>query len=506
MFETMHGSHTQRKLELLGKGQAKVSVKVDLGATCKKVLATSAKCYLAGVERGDGGEVRVSGKVVTRVIYIDEFDAFNSEERTEAFTEKVTLKTVSAVSVNAAAIVLETTVAENAGQSVEVDSIIDLVVVGLMPQDLVYVSNISGQAEARRETVKIATFERSIEERFSADEKLELDKNCAGVLGVDCSACVRDVYADDGRVTIKGTVSANVIAVKSGETTTMTNTTHEFDFSKTVHLQGLTAEDNVLGTVAVQGVTLRAENKVKPELNIEVDLAFNGHIVVTKSIEYVADAFSFDNALSFASTSAEHTNALPQTNVVVDVEGNMTMPANALYIARILTSSGSHITNVNIGCTDGKVTVEGVLATTVVYECEEKQIHSQLAEVPFNTTVRVEGIGTRFNIHATASIISCYVKGRRGKELMVDAKLGISINASETHAIDLTAEIAIGEAKVRDESAIVIYMVERGETLWDIAKRISMSTTEIIKQNPNCEKGVSTGDKIFIYRQQVINF
>jgi len=506
MFETVHGTATQRKLEMLGKGQVRVPVKVELGTTLKKVLSTSAKCYLGGVERGDGGEVRVSGKVITRVIYIDEFDAFNSDERTDTFTERVTLKNPSAVSFHAASIVLETTLGESAGQSVEVDNVIDLIVVGLIPQEMRFVSGLTGQAEARREVAKMTTFERAIEERFSADERIELDKNCAGVLGVDCTACVRDLYVDDGRVTIKGTVSANVISVRSGEVTTMTNASHEFDFSKVVHLQGLTAEDNVLGSIAVAGVTLRAENKVKPELNIEVDLAFNGHVVVTTQVEFVSDAFSFDNALSLSTASAEHTNALPQTNAVVDVEGNMTMPANSPYIARILTSSGAHITGVNIGCTDGKVTVEGVLATTVVYECEEKQIHSHVAEVPFNTTIRVEGIGSRFNIHATASVISCYVKGRRGKELMVDAKLGVSIVASETITTDLTTEITIGEAKIRDESAIVIYMVESGETLWDIAKRISMSTTEIVRQNPNCEKGVAVGDKIFIYRQQVINF
>jgi len=506
MFETVYGTATQRKLEMQGRGQAKVSARLELKAGCKKVLSASAKCYVGGVERGDGGLCMVSGKVVTRVIYVDEFDAFNSEERTDAFNERLALKSATAVSIHAAAIVLETSVGENAGQTVEVDSVIDLVVVGLVPNEIRYVSGITGQAEARFERMPLATYERSVEERFSADERVELDKNCAGVLGVDCSACVRDLYVDDGRVTIKGTVSANVISVKSGEVSTMMSVGHEFDFSKTVHLQGLSAEDSVLGTVAVAGVTLRAENKVKPELAIEVDLVFNGHVVATKEIEFVADAFSFDNALALSSAVAEHTNALPQTNAVMDVEGNMTMPVNTPYIARILASSGSHITGVNIGCVDGKVTVEGVIASTVVYECEEKQIHSHVAEVPFSTTVRVEGIGAGFDIHASVGVISCFVKARRGKELMVDAKLGVSISASEVHASEITAEITMGEAKVRDDSAIVIYMVERGETLWDIAKRISMSTSEIVKQNPSCEKGVAVGDKIFIYRQQVINF
>jgi LysM repeat protein len=506
MFEPVYGTVTQRKLEMLGRGQLRTTARMELKVACKKVLSKSAKCFLGGVERGDGGEVRVNGKVVSRIIYIDEFDAFNSEERTDTFTERVVLKNASATSLHAAAIVMETSVSGDLGQSMEIDSTIDLVIVGQVPQDIRFVTGIQGLAEARFDRARIATFERAVEERFSADDVFELDKNCAGVLGVDCNACVRDIYVDDGRVTVKGTVSANIVTVKSGETTTITNATHEFDFSKVVHMTGLNAEDNVFGTVAVAGVTLRAENKVKPELVIEVDLAFNGHVVASKEVEFVADAFSFDNALTFATTLAEHTNALPQTNAVADVEGNVMMPANAPFIARILTASGSHLGGVNIGCVDGKVTVEGTIATTVVYECEEKQIHSHIAEVPFNTTIRVEGIGSAFNIQATAGVITCYVKARRGKELMVDAKLGVSISASETFAVDLTSEITVGEAKTRDDSAIMIVMPETGETLWDIAKRIGMSTTEIIRQNPSCEKGITVGEKIFIYRQQVINF
>ena len=506
MFETVHGTAAQRKLEMLGKGQVKMPARIDLNVACKQVLSVSAKCYLTGVERGEGGLCQVSGKITTRVIFMDEFDAFNSEERTDTFTERLTVKNSAAISVHAAAVVLESTVSDNAGQSIEVDSIVDLVLVGLVEKEVKFVTGITGSAEVRMEKTKLTSFDRAIEEKFSADDRFELDKNCAGVLGVDCSASIRDIYADDGRVTIKGTVSANVISVKNTETTTMVNAIHEFDFSKTVHLSGLTAEDMVFGNVAVAGVTIRAENKVKPELNIEVDLVFNGHIVVTKEIQYVADAFSGEFAMNLTSGSIEHTNALQQVNSVADIEGNVTMPANTPYIARILATSGAHITGVNLGVADGKITIEGVLATAVVYECEEKQTYSHVAEVPFNTTVRVEGIGAGFNIQAAVSVISCYVKARRGKELMVDAKLGVSISATEVATKELTTAIAVGDAKTRSGSAIVIVLPEAGETLWDVAKRISMSPAEIIRQNPSCEQGVSVGDRLFIYRQQVINF
>ena len=52
----------------------------------------------------------------------------------------------------------------------------------------------------------------------------------------------------------------------------------------------------------------------------------------------------------------------------------------------------------------------------------------------------------------------------------------------------------------------MIHIAGERETLWDIAKRVGISTAEIVKQNPAAATGITEGERITIYRQHVINF
>ena len=511
-LEVVYGAAHQRQLRQLARNSVKIAAKLDLRVSAKKVLSATASCYLGAVERsesgGKDGECKISGRVVTRVIYIDEFDAFNSEERTDNFTEKLVFKNHSSViSVSPAAIVLETSVADNSsGTSIDVDSIVEIAVMGLVSKEIKYATGFNCGAEAKLEKVMFTTFSKMVEERFAADERIELDKSCSGVLGVDVAAYIRDIDCNENRVSIKGCVCVNAITVKNNETQMISNSQHEFDFHKTITVQGIGIDDTVIGNIAVGGVVIKADSKDKPELAVEVDLLFSGAAVSGREIEHAADILSFDNHLGLTPANIENIVCIPQNNVVVDIESNITMPAKAPYISKILAVSGSHINSVNIMPADGKTTIEGVIAASVVYECEEKQIHTHAVQVPFNTVVKVEGVSAGHNIQVAVQPINCHIKARRGKELLVDARLGISIAGMTVRTAQITGDIVLGEAKARDDSAIMIYIVQGKETLWDVAKRINVASVDIIKQNPQVASGVRSGDKIFIYRQNVISF
>ena len=507
-MEAIFGSLEQKRMKQLGKASVKIASKLELKTAAKKILSTTANCFGVTVERVEN-EFRVSGRVVTRVVFIDEFDAFNSEERVDNFSEKITVKGFDVSgAVSAVAIVADVGCSDvvDITSTLDIDKVVEIRLTGLVASEVRFASGITGDAEVRGEKIAVATFADMIEDKITADERIELDKNCSGVLGVDFRAYIRDISCNDGRVTVKGSVSANVVSVRTTEFSTMQSSSHDFDFSKTINVAGVTMEDTVVGSVAVHNVIVKAENRGSPELVLEVDIAFSGAVVRTMQIEHAVDAFGFGHNLTLVGSEIENINCLPQTNAVVDIEGNVTVPANSVYISKVLATSATQVSAVNIVASDGKVTLEGMLGVSVVFECEEKQVHAHMVRMPFATSVKMDGMTTEFSIQAAVQVVSCYVKARRGKELLVDAKLGISVAGTSTSMMPVTGNILVGEAKVRDESAIMIYIVNANETLWDVAKRINVGTAEIIRQNPFCADGVQTGDKLFIYRQQVVSF
>jgi len=504
-FEVVYGTKGLRNLAQVAKSQVKVDARVEISH--KRVIEASARCFI-GEAVHEGAEVRLSGRVVTRVVFIDEMDAFNSHERTDTWSEKLMLANAEAVvSIAPTAHVLDTKVVDaNSPHHVEVQSVIDVSVLGLVSHESTFVRDLQGEVEVRREKVAVSTFGMRMESKFEVEETIDLDKNCEGVLGADLSAYIRDIIVGDGKVTVKGAVCVNVLGIRRVEEVTIYNDMVEFDFSKTISNTQIGLNDMVMGSISVTNIHVRAESKEKPQLIVTAELCFMGHTVVNEEIEHISDAFSFTNALSFAGRNVDGSSAIAQHNSVIEVDGNVTMTDKTPFIARVVSVGHSKISSINLVPVNDKITIEGVMSTHITFECEERHLHSHQVTVPFHATVKIDGISATHTVQSYLTVLSAKVKARRGKELLVDARLGLSIAAHSTKTQMVTADVILGDAIARDDSAILIYTVSADETLWDVAKRINCRMSEIIAGNPEAEHGIKMGDKIFIYRQQVVNF
>ena len=503
-FETIYDNITQKGLEIAGTGTVRVSARIDVKTPLKKVLGVHATAFPGGTEQTDG-EARITGRVVTRVVYIDENGDFNSEERSDTFNERFPLKEGMG-QVIPYATVLETNITDTSPGGIDAASTISVSLLGICAKTVRYVTDLKGDAECKRDQMAVSSFAHTLTERFEEQETFDLSQNCEGILGTDVTAAIRDINSGDGKVTVKGTINANVLASRGGEDARAYNTNYDWDFTKTITAKEIGIEDLVQGNLVVTAVTVKAERTTKPEVKITVELMFCGHSVTRIPVDYVVDCFCYENALEFNRTPLDAVTAAPQHNSVTDIEGNMLMPDGSPFIAKVLTTDGARITGINVIPADNKITLEGVVTANMVYECEEHGIHAQPAMVPFSSVIKLEGVTPSHAIQVSASVINCNIKARRGRELLVDARLALSVCANSVTTSEILCEVTAGAPTARDDSAITILIAAENETLWDLAKRTATPTAEILRQNPTLPQAIPTGERILIYRQQVINF
>jgi len=512
-FEVVHGSLTQRNLEQCAIAQIKVPVRVELTTNAKKILNVTAACFIGGAERTESG-VNVTGKVTTRVIFIDESDGFNSQDHENTWVERLTLKDAAAIiSLAPSAHILESQAASHINNDggliteVQTSHVINVAVLGLTGKEVRYVSALRGGVETKCQKRTVANMRSIIHEKFEISETFALGADVEGILGVELNTCVRDINVTDGRVTIKGMAYANVTAAKSMDGSShISNTFFDWDFTKSLNINDITMNDIISGHTTVANLSIKVENRGHPELVISAEILFTGHATTAHEIETVEDAFAYEHNLDFAHCDISDTQATTQVNIFADIEGNMTMPDGSAFISKILAVNGMQVSGINAVATDGKVTVEGVLTTPMTFECEEKQIHPHIAQVPFSTVCKIDGITKHHNISVAVTPLNCNIKARRGKELLVDARIAVNACAHTMETHKVTSGAALGSARPRDDSAIIIHIAGKGESLWQVAKRISMSTAEIIKQNPSTEQGITAGERIVLYRQEAVNF
>ena len=505
-MELQHGTKVLRSLEAISKTTARVEARLEPKVGIKKILETSARVFLGDHER-DEAEVRINGRVVTRIVFIDENDGFNSEERTNNFSEKIILSNAAAVvELLPSAHVTEARTTDHTSSSADAQVQLEITIMGLTSREVKFVRAINGEVETKTEKSRIATWGQLVTSKFEVEERIDLDRACEGVLGVDLTPTLREIVVGDGKVTTKGSATITLQATKRTDELSIYNDNIEFDFSKTIQHKSLGIDDSVFGTITVANIELRAESKDSPQLVVSAELEFRGFSIVSEEVESLEDAFSFLNELELKTSAFEGILALPSHHSSIEVDSNLSLGEKSPFITKILGVGTSSVSTLNIIPQNDKVTIEGAIASTVTYECEEKQLHSQALRVPFSTSVKIDGVTVNHNIQAKVDVTAVKVRARRGRELLVDARLGVALGATSTLTTRLVSDVALGEVKRQDDSAILIYTVAEGETTWDIAKRLNCRASEILAQN-NLEGGAPrAGEKIFIYRQHVVSF
>lgn len=58
----------------------------------------------------------------------------------------------------------------------------------------------------------------------------------------------------------------------------------------------------------------------------------------------------------------------------------------------------------------------------------------------------------------------------------------------------------------QENAAIKIYTVSDGDRIFDIAKHLGVTVETLVAQNPELEKGVVAGERVFVYIPLVVNF
>ncbi|MCQ2382959.1 MAG: DUF3794 domain-containing protein [Clostridia bacterium] len=505
-MEVLMENLVEQELVSLDNVQLKTEHKIQLPENAKKVISVNSQ-LLGQNAQVAGNEVALTGNFVTRLVFINEFDKFDSQNFTETFEKKITVKDTG----NSSQIWAIATLIDSQWQvqdnQVVLENFVDVNVQGVRARDVQVVSDLTGDVEVRKAEHQILTFSTLVQDKFEVNENIVLDPACEGVLGVDVNPNLKEINTTDGKVNLKGALVVTVLGIKTVDNVSVPyNAEQEINFSKSIIVNGVTDEDLAIGSVVVHSVEMHIENTQQGAvLVLKVELAFNGYVYENHKFNTVVDAISFDKELTLETTPMNYVEVLPQVSTTVDIENNINLAPNTPYITHVLAVDCAHINQVKVNATDGKILLEGVLAMNLLLENEEHVITGEYYEVPFQTHVRMDNLDRDYVVNASVLPLHVNVKARRGTELLIDAQLGVLIQASTQKQITVVNDLKEGADKVDDGSAIRIYIIGEKENLWNLAKRTNLSSAALLQQNPNLENGCTPGERIVVYRHENVN-
>lgn len=238
----------------------------------------------------------------------------------------------------------------------------------------------------------------------------------------------------------------------------------------------------------------------KSNIAIEFNVAVIAQVFTDETCNPIVDAFSVTNEILSTGLSV-CINRMKLCSTFKDrVEGSITLDVNMPIVDNILSCNSSCLNLSNAYATDGKVVLEGIVSSNIIYYCAEGNSKNSVSvELPFSLTFAAN-VSEGDNVNACGTVTQVNVKIRRGNELDIKADISVELYACGNETKYVITELKLGEARELPTSAFSIHIARKAETLWDIAKSLNTTPELVLLQNPNLTMPLSGGERVIAYR------
>lgn len=495
----------------LGTTQAVIDVKLPSinGLKVNKVLCANAKSLVSDVDL-NGNDVNFNGSVTMQVIYIDETGDINGLDYTAEFRDKYTNSEavlgrpiIWSNVVDVKADVLDNEIKVNVIVEVDLDEI-------LTDETKVLVGVDDNSVYVQKEMVKNTYFLDDVNEKFDVSADIEIKDSVLKVLSVCISPSIEKILENDNYFSIFGNLEVGISYLTDGENSKLRSHQFSMDFNHDVLVNGSTMESiihallNVVYPDVKITTSLDRDNAI---LNLIVPLNVVGYVFNKQEIEVVTDVFSTENYLN---TSYENIRSLKGFDCVAFAEkinGGFSIDESQPFVDEVLGNCCNNVIVAMSKVEDGRLVVEGVAYTTVIYFNKEyNNTNSVEVEMPFSISSDIGDVDDSINVQTLISIGNVVAKCRRGKDIEIAANLNVYSTLYTNMEETVISSVEVSSEKEVDDLVLNIYIVKDGETIWDVAKNMNISPDLILEQNPDVELPIKAGDKLVIYKQKVVEF
>ena len=275
----------------------------------------------------------------------------------------------------------------------------------------------------------------------------------------------------------------------------------DIPFSSTLPLDLEEAFVDVTLVVVDKHIRL-AQNDDGEERIIEAEITILANISASekKTIEILTDVYGTKENIETQNISLSYPRFVlqgkSQANIkeIVNIEGP--------EILQIFRVSGNVVLD-EVTIYEDKIVAEGIIDADILYiaKSDSTPMYSFKQMIPFSHTIEAIGSKPGMVANVCAVLDSIYFNMLTEKE--VELRIMVSFNNSLTENLitEAITDVSFTELGPDESASIIVYIIQRGDTLWQIAKRYKTSPEELASINeiedPNL---IFPGQKLIIIK------
>lgn len=240
-----------------------------------------------------------------------------------------------------------------------------------------------------------------------------------------------------------------------------------------------------------------AENRV---VEAKVNVKTSTKVLNKEQMDVLEDIYSPDAILNMKKENYELNDMVGNVNTETVVKGDIEIDKESPKPVEVIMASG------NVCITDKKVmeekvAVEGVVRAEVMYKVddENKSVENIKEELPFSATVDISGCKLDMQAIAKALLENLEASIEAGN-IAIKALIELNVRVNAPVNKEFLVELESVEDEVtKKKCSITIYIVQKEDTLWKIAKKYFTTMDDLMKMNGiDSPDMVKPGEKLLI--------
>ena len=379
--------------------------------------------------------------------------------------------------------------------------------------DFEYVKEIEGsddiEIKRKTEVFDKVIYKKNFEMSAKSNLKVPMDKSQIGNI-IKCKVDLhkKEVKISDGKIELSCYCKIETIYrdLDSRELNILEDDVH---VSQVEEIENINIDMITTANFRISNVNYLVEKDDLGEDRIlDIEMLVDGDLkVVSKEhIEIIEDAYSPSRNMDLKKDIANISLLVDRGISEYIVKDNIQIDPERGAPLQIISTIGK-IISLEKRINEGKVLLDGIIGVDVLYKTsdEERGIGKVTGEIPFSTIIDVSKAkeGMKALVKSWIDTIQANIEANT-----------IGIKAIITSVVDVfkafkKAYITAIEEKEGDmpnkRASLTIYIVQKGDTIWDLAKRYNTTISELVNINDfeNVED-ISVGEKIIIPGRAVL--
>lgn len=280
---------------------------------------------------------------------------------------------------------------------------------------------------------------------------------------------------------------------------------HTVPFGEVLEIEGI--QENMIGEIEYKVKDCyfeicRDDDGDKRILSCEITLEALIHAFETVECTTIEDAYGLKENIKIKKEKYQLEQFIAKETEKLSLKEQVCVPEYLPPVFKMCECTGvPSVENVEIG--NDAITVGGYITCNFLYlsQDEATPISGFAHVLSFKHTFDIKGITPNAVCEAKVDTdhIICTISG--DKNLEVRAILSLGVKATKSIDTEVVAEIeGCNEDSRKRPAAMTVYFVQKGDTLWKIAKKYQVSQESIVESNGAEKEIIKPGKCIYIFR------